>query len=105
MTVRILLEPCINCGWCRRVCPTETIKYFTTGRRTHVVEPAGCIDCDLCLKVCPENCIVHDDVYVHDEAERTAAKAKARAWAAKQRAERLSVARRVSESLAAIQNN
>ena len=37
--VQIDLSECINCSWCRRVCPTETIKYFATGHRTHVVEP------------------------------------------------------------------
>ena len=51
--VAIDLAGCINCGWCRRVCPTETIKYFSTGHRTHVVEPDGCIDCGICVPVCP----------------------------------------------------
>ncbi len=55
--VAIDLTACINCGWCRRVCPTETIKYFSTGHRTHVVEPDGCIDCGICVPVCPVNCI------------------------------------------------
>jgi formate hydrogenlyase subunit 6/NADH:ubiquinone oxidoreductase subunit I len=84
VAVRIELEPCINCGLCRRHCPTDAIHYFTTQHRTHVVEPAACIDCDLCVKVCPAFCIVPDEAYVHDPAEREAAKAKARAWAAKQ---------------------
>ncbi len=84
MAVYINLGECINCGLCRRACPTETIRFFTTQRRTHVVEPAGCIDCDLCVKVCPEDCIHPDPVYRHDPEELAAAKAKARTWAAKQ---------------------
>ena len=55
--VAIDLAACINCGWCRRVCPTETIKYFATGHRTHVVDPDGCIDCGICMPVCPVDCI------------------------------------------------
>lgn len=81
MAVRIELEACINCGLCRRACPTETIHFFTTGKRTHVVEPSGCIDCDLCVQVCPENCIVPDAGYVHDAVELAAAKEAAKAWA------------------------
>lgn len=91
MAVRIELEPCINCGLCRRACPTATIRYFTTGHRTHVVEPAGCIDCDRCIKVCPEDCIVRDETYVHDPVELEAARAKARAWARQQNATRTRV--------------
>lgn len=84
MAVRIELSDCINCGLCRKACPTETIRFFTTRRRTHVVEPAGCIDCDLCVQVCPENCIVPDPEYAHDSTELEAAKARARAWSAAQ---------------------
>lgn len=83
MAVRIELEACINCGLCRRACPTETIRFFTTGKRTHVVEAKGCIDCDLCVQVCPEDCIVPDALYVHDAAELGAAKERAKAWARK----------------------
>ena len=83
MAVRIELDACINCGLCRRACPTETIRFFTTGRRTHVVEAKGCIGCDLCVQVCPENCIVPDTEYVHDPLELAAAKESAKAWARK----------------------
>jgi formate hydrogenlyase subunit 6/NADH:ubiquinone oxidoreductase subunit I len=83
MTYRIDLEPCINCGLCRRACPTDCIHFFTTHRRTHVIDPSGCIDCGLCAKVCPVNCIGHDPVYVHIPEELETAKAQARAWARK----------------------
>jgi ferredoxin len=82
--VAIDLEACINCGWCRRVCPTETIKYFSTGHRTHIVEPDGCIDCGICAPVCPVDCIV--PVAYDVPAEKLeAAKVKAKAYAANQR--------------------
>ena len=84
MTVVIELGACINCGLCRRVCPTETIHFFSTNRRTHVVEPSGCIDCDKCVQVCPENCITYDSEYAHDPLELVAAKTKAKAWAHRQ---------------------
>ena len=82
--VTIDLADCINCGWCRRVCPTETIKYFSTGRRTHVVDPDGCIDCGICVRVCPVDCI-HPDPYVVSVEALEAAKDRARAFAAKKR--------------------
>ena len=85
--VTIDLATCINCGWCRRVCPTETIKYFATGKRTHIVEPDGCIDCGICVQVCPVDCI-HPDPYVVPEQQLEAAKGTARAYAAKKRRQR-----------------
>lgn len=82
--VTIDLAACINCGWCRRVCPTETIKYFATGHRTHVVEADGCIDCGICTPVCPVDCISAVEYEVPAE-KLSAAKAKAKAFAANQR--------------------
>jgi formate hydrogenlyase subunit 6/NADH:ubiquinone oxidoreductase subunit I len=102
MAVRILLDPCINCGLCRRACPTETIRFFTTRQRTHVVEPAGCIDCDRCVQVCPEACIVPDTAYVHDPAELEAAKAKARTWASRQNETRKRIRARALEAAIAV---
>jgi formate hydrogenlyase subunit 6/NADH:ubiquinone oxidoreductase subunit I len=83
--VEIDLTRCINCGWCRRVCPTETIKYFSTGHRTHIVEPDGCIDCGICPPVCPVNCIDPVPAYVVPAEKLEAAKGKARTYAANQR--------------------
>jgi ferredoxin len=94
MAYTIDLVACINCGLCRRACPTDTIRFFTTGRRTHVIEPSGCIDCDLCAQVCPVDCIGRDPGYVHDPAERAAAKQRAKAWARKRHA--ASLARRAA---------
>jgi formate hydrogenlyase subunit 6/NADH:ubiquinone oxidoreductase subunit I len=75
------LGPCINCGLCRRACPTECIHFFTTRHRTHVIDPARCIDCGICAKVCPVECISHDPEYVHDPVPLAEAKQQAKAWA------------------------
>ena len=83
--VTIDLAACINCGWCRRVCPTETIKYFATGHRTHIVEPDGCIDCGICMPVCPVNCIHPVPDYTVAPEKLDAARGAARTYAAGQR--------------------
>lgn len=102
MAVRIELGACINCGLCRKACPTDAIRFFTTHHRTHVVEPQLCIDCPKCIAVCPEACIIPDDSYVHDSAELEAAKALARAWAAKQRTLKGRVRDRAAVAVAAV---
>jgi formate hydrogenlyase subunit 6/NADH:ubiquinone oxidoreductase subunit I len=102
MAVRIELGPCINCGLCRRACPTETIHFFTTGKRTHVIEAAGCIDCDLCVQVCPEACIVPDEEYVRDPLELAAAKLRAKAWASKRNQTTRALKSRADAAVAAV---
>jgi formate hydrogenlyase subunit 6/NADH:ubiquinone oxidoreductase subunit I len=97
--VQIDLTECINCSWCRRVCPTETIKYFATGHRTHVVEPDGCIDCGICVQVCPVDCI-HPAEYEVPADRLEAAKAKARAFAGNQRRMKLNRQEVVDRTLA-----
>ena len=97
--VQIDLNECINCSWCRRVCPTETIKYFATGHRTHVVEPDGCIDCGICVQVCPVDCI-HPDGYEVPADQLEAAKVKARAFAGNQRRMKLNRQEVVDRTLA-----
>jgi NAD-dependent dihydropyrimidine dehydrogenase PreA subunit len=86
MAYVIDLSACINCGLCRKVCPTGCIHYYRTGRRTHVVEAAFCIDCDLCAKVCPMDCIRPASDGAPDAALRELAKARARAFARSKRA-------------------
>ena len=84
--VRIDLGPCINCSLCRRACPTEAINYFSTGRRTHVVDPDWCIGCDICVKVCPVDCIDPDPDYAIEPIKLELAKDRARAHAKRQHA-------------------
>lgn len=100
--VAIDLPRCINCGWCRRVCPTETIKYFSTGHRTHIVEPDGCIDCGICIPVCPVDCIEPVPDYIVATEKLEAAKAKARAFAAQERRMKLDREAVVARTLAKI---
>ena len=95
MAYEIDLKPCINCGWCRRACPTTCIEYFATGRRTHVITAKDCIDCGICAQVCPVDCISIDEVYVHDPIELEAAKTKARAWAKDRRQKKLATIARM----------
>ena len=102
--VVIDLTKCINCGWCRRVCPTETIKYFSTGHRTHIVEADGCIDCGICPPVCPVDCISEVE-YVVPEDKLDAAKDKARAFAANQRKLKLDRDALVARTLAKLERN
>lgn len=83
--VRIDLEGCINCSLCRRACPTEAINYYSTGKRTHVVDQAWCIGCDICVKLCPVDCIEPDPAYRIDADQLELAKEKARVWAKRRR--------------------
>ena len=109
MAFVIDLGPCINCGLCRRACPTECIHFFATGHRTHVIEPSACIDCGLCAKVCPVDCISHDPTYEHDLDALAAAKQHAKGWARRRyereqaaRAAAVAAARRLNPHLATL---
>lgn len=82
--LKIDLSRCINCSLCRRNCPTEAINYFSTGHRTHVIDPKWCIGCDICVQVCPVDCIDEDPDYVIDPDQLERAKEKARDWARRQ---------------------
>lgn len=89
MAYVIELSACINCGLCRRNCPTDCISYFRTGHRTHVISPGGCIDCDICARLCPVDCISVDKSYVPDPVQLEAAKERARQWARRRRRDQL----------------
>lgn len=104
MTFQIDLKPCINCGWCRRSCPTTCIEYFATGKRTHVITAKDCIDCGICAQVCPVDCISHDPVYVHDPVELESARDKARGWARERRRRRLRTQDVVAQRIAQVAN-
>ena len=69
-----ILPGCINCGNCRHVCPTDTIRYYDTPDLQHTIDPQGCIDCNLCVDACPVEVIEPDNAYVHDPTELAAAK-------------------------------
>jgi electron transport complex protein RnfB len=84
--VKIDLARCINCSLCRRSCPTEAINYFSTGKRTHVIDPDWCIGCDICVQVCPVDCIHEDPDYAVDPQQLELAKDRARSFAKRQHA-------------------
>ena len=100
MTFRVDLGPCINCGLCRRVCPTEAVKYYTTGRRTHVIDDDWCIDCALCAHICPVDCIDHLPQIQPAPEQLELAKAKARTFAKQQRQEQRTIDDRTAAFLA-----
>jgi ferredoxin len=87
--LRIDLSRCINCSLCRRACPTEAINYFSTGHRTHVIDPAWCIGCDICVRVCPVDCIDEEPSYIAEPAQLELAKGRARGFARRQHAVKL----------------
>ena len=84
-------DRCINCWWCRRTCPTNTIHYFDQPNRKHWIDPEGCIDCDICAQVCPMDCITHDPAIAPQPQNLAAAKDRARAWAHQRRQGKLTV--------------
>ncbi len=98
--LHIDLQRCINCSLCRRACPTEAINYFSTGHRTHVIDPAWCIGCDICAKVCPVDCIDEDPSYVPDPAQLEIAKERARAFAKRQHGIKLMRRQRTAAAIA-----
>jgi Pyruvate/2-oxoacid:ferredoxin oxidoreductase delta subunit len=81
MTYVIDQTRCINCAWCRRECPTDTIHYFDQENRKHKIEAEYCIDCDICARVCPMSCISHDPAVKPDPEQLATAKGRARSWA------------------------
>jgi formate hydrogenlyase subunit 6/NADH:ubiquinone oxidoreductase subunit I len=91
MAYTIDQEKCINCWWCRRACPTDTIRYFDQPNRKHWIDPEGCIDCDICAQVCPMHCISHDPLRRPAPENLEAARERARAWARSRRRLQLSL--------------
>src|SRR2546428_11228161 len=79
---------CINCSWCRRECPTDTIHYFDQEVRKHKIDPQYCIDCDICARVCPMDCISHQPAVGPGALRLAAGKIRARAWARERRQEK-----------------
>jgi ferredoxin len=94
---------CINCGLCRFRCPTETVRYFSTGHRRHEIDLEWCIDCDICAQVCPVDCIEHHPELrpAPDQLER--AKERARSYAAANRRVQSSLREYVAATIARLE--
>src|SRR2546421_4660860 len=93
---------CINCGKCRRECPTDTIHLFGQSEGKHWIEPARCIDCDLCARVCPMDCIARLPVPAADIELISDARGQARHFFASRRAFARSLERYARQVLAQV---
>lgn len=53
----IVLEDCIGCGVCEKMCPNKAIVH-TEGLEDYRVLPEECAGCAVCLIYCPTNAIL-----------------------------------------------
>jgi ferredoxin len=53
MYIYFINKQCINCGICKKKCPTNAIK----NNKTFQILDNLCIGCSICYKVCPIKCI------------------------------------------------
>ena len=68
-------RPCIQCGWCARVCPVRIIPHLITRMATRLgvseallnLNVFNCIDCNLCTFVCPSKLPLAQQIFVAKE--------------------------------------
>jgi len=51
-----IIDQCVGCGACKKVCPTQAISGQTKGK--HAIDLAKCIKCGLCFKTCKFKAII-----------------------------------------------
>jgi NAD(P)H-quinone oxidoreductase subunit I len=71
---RLLLDECINCGMCQRVCPCNSIQLVDMeGREKKYpqVDYSTCSFCGYCVEYCPKNAIVFTDLVEYSEYDRS----------------------------------
>lgn len=54
-----ILESCIRCGKCAKVCPSRILVQEQSGAPIEVQNPEQCIACAHCVDVCPEQAVAH----------------------------------------------
>ncbi|MEG0807264.1 MAG: nitroreductase family protein [Alistipes sp.] len=55
-----ILESCIRCGRCVRVCPAQVFEQVAAGKEVAVSKPDSCIGCGHCAAVCPTGSVAHE---------------------------------------------
>lgn len=53
-TPKVYMANCVNCGECKKACPTEAISYINSKA---VIDYDKCIDCGECFRACDYNAI------------------------------------------------
>lgn len=56
-----ILEHCISCGRCARVCPSGVFTQAKKGETVSVSKPENCIRCGHCVAACPAAAVEHEE--------------------------------------------
>lgn len=71
-----IMDNCIGCLACARICPTECI--YGDKKELHIIDSELCIDCSLCGNVCPVAAIINNEGDVVSKKKVTKERTKAR---------------------------